>query len=117
MKKSNPKTELLKLKKELKEVEKEIKSYKEDVDLWEDEFMSYLDENYDEVEILGSTYGIAWALRKLDRIAYDEALSNWCDENIDDEMIMLIDAEVIERRDELKDEIMQLEIKIENLKD
>lgn len=115
--KKNLNLNLKKLKKDLLLVEESIKKLKEDVDLWENDFIDFLDENYPEVEILGNTYGVAWALKKLDRIAYYEELNNWCDEYIDEQAIMQYDSDLILTRDQLQVQIEDLENEIENLKD
>jgi len=117
MKKSDLKKELLKLKRELKDLESDLEDRK-DADNFTAEFDDYLDEVYEDVEILGNTYGTGWALKRLDPIAYDQELINWVDANIDD--LLLYDSkakDILGWIDDLIVKIEDIEEQIENYED
>jgi hypothetical protein len=105
------------LKNTLKDLESDLEDRK-DVDNFEKQFDAYLDEIYEDVEILGNTYGNGWALKRIDPIAYDQELINWVDANIDD--LLLNDRkakDILGLIDDLTEKIENIEEEIENYED
>lgn len=109
--------ELKTLEAEIAEKEREIRNYSHEVT--EDDYDAFLDEIYEDVDICGSVFSPSYALKNLDRTAYDTGKSDH-ESSIDLDDVpeykeLTEELEDLEsRRDDLESEIEDLEEAEEN---
>lgn len=101
------------IKTQIESIESKIESLQSDIDNYEveiseEQFDDFLDDCYPEIEVLGMTYAVSYALKELDPIAYNCAKSEY-ESNYD--------LDDCEEYNDLKDELEQLESELESLND
>lgn len=92
----------------LRKLENEIYNFVLEVDDYADEFEDMLDNEGDDIEILGGSFCASTVLKELDPIAYNEGLANYVDS---------VDVEEIEEYQELIEKKENLELEIEELEE
>jgi len=101
------KSEIEEIEDELEEIENEIERY-ESGD-YEEEFKEYLRSEYGpDVEICGTEYDIAFTLKNVDEIAYNQEFEFWSDERID---------ELEDRKSELERDLEDLKKQLEEVEE
>ena len=103
------KIDLIKL--EIEDKQGEITTIQSNIETFEyictdDEYNEYLDNVFDEVEIMGMTYNISYALKELDPIAYR------CDKA---DYEANIDLDDVEEYQELQNQLDELESQLDDL--
>ena len=101
------------IKTQIEVIESKIQSLQSDIDNYEieiseEQFNDFLDDCYPEIEIMGMTYAVSYALKELDPIAYNCAKSDY-ESNYD--------LDDCEEYNDLKDELENLENELESLND
>jgi hypothetical protein len=71
----------------------------------ESDFQNELDNNSEEVAVLGYTYGAGYALRELDPVAFRQEYNNWLDAKDSKEVAEY--NELIAERDEVEEELAE----------
>lgn len=104
--------ELASVERDIAETEREIRNYSHEVS--ESEYDQVLDDCYEEIDVCGSLFSPSYALKNLDRVAYDCGKSDY-ESSIDLDEVpayqeLTSDLEDLEeRRDSLEEEIADLE--------
>lgn len=105
------------LENELFDIETQQEEYENDSDNFEDQFNDYLDENFEEIEIVGLNYSPSYVLKEIDETAYYDALSNWFSDNKDE---IIEENHYLQRllreKEGLEESIEEIKEEIENLK-
>ncbi len=105
------------LENELFDLEQQQEEYENDEDNFKEQFDDYLDEVYEEIEILGLNYSPSYALKEIDETAYYEAFINWFSENqdkiLEDDHYFL---RLLREKEDLEESIKEVKEEIENLK-